>query len=224
MLRLFQGYSTNEKSQLSSKKNRGWGRAWGTRLWGPVEKPPGLQTGISDYSFFSVRCVGAKSILLSLEKTGLKTRLPPLSWLIVKVSPVWTESPRDKIDKHSQCLKENTKLTFLPHTGLWALLHSSWVCTCLYSIYPVFWKETGTLLFLFHFAGDPVTGVMCALPEHMHLGIARSTRSICAAAAMYEETSKEWHISLQKDVVKVMSLKTDIPWGWLKEIHKGILL
>lgn len=65
---------------------------------------------------------------------------------------------------------------------------------------------------------------MCALPKHVHLGIARSTGSICAAAAMYEETSKEWHISLQKDVVKVMSLKTDIPWGWLKEIHKGILL
>lgn len=36
---------------VSSKKNRGWGRAWGTRLWGPVKQQPGLQTGISDYSF-----------------------------------------------------------------------------------------------------------------------------------------------------------------------------
>lgn len=38
-----------------------------------------------------------------------------------------------------------------------------------------------------------------------------STRYICDAVAVYEKTSKAWNISIQKDVVKVMSLKTDIP-------------
>lgn len=53
---------------------------------------------------FRVRRVGTKSVLF-LEKTGLKTRLLPLSWLTLKVSSVWTERPGAKIDKCSKCLK-----------------------------------------------------------------------------------------------------------------------
>ena len=124
-----------------------------------------------------------------------------------------------EISTHSVYNKTQSSL-FLPHRGLWVLLHSSWVWTYLHSVYPVFCKATKKQELCFFISLGTLILRSCVLyPSTCTYESACSTRSLCAAVAVYEKTSKEWTISLQKDVVKVMSLKTDISWGWLKDFY-----
>lgn len=141
--------------------------------WKPVSEDQ-LSNRVTSWDFrlhlFRVMCVGAKSILLSLEKSGLNTLLLPLSWLMAEVSSFWTVSPRAK--KVKQCLKQLKAWGFFPRTQDYE--SSCVIPGCARTYVPFILssvkKKPGNSGF-FHFAVDPDTVVMGALPKHMHLRI-----------------------------------------------------
>lgn len=127
-----------------------------------------------------------------------------LSLLIVKGPSAWTERIRAKRNKHSWCSKQNTKPFFFFLICIFLILYSV--------------KRQEFYFFLFIVLGSLTLWRFMPYLSKCVYESACSTRYICDAVAVYK-TSKAWNISIQKDVVKVMSLKTDIPWGWLKDFY-----